>query len=216
MPMLNRPPRSEMQAATPQTRIGVVCSERAGDPLLIAEGAAQQASSRTRTGLSSTARMMIAPRSQREQDRERLTGERDEPVGHHATSAIDGEPARPDAGHHEAKLFLADALAVEIAHDPAGEHHEDAVGKRHQLVELDGDQEDGPAFGALAHDLAMDRLGARRCRRRASADRSSRKRASPENSRASTTFWMLPPESLFTGDSGPRARISKRLISAFV
>ena len=37
--------------------------EGAGDPLLIAEGAAQQASSRTRTGLSLTVRMMIAPRS---------------------------------------------------------------------------------------------------------------------------------------------------------
>ena len=65
---------------------------------------------------------------------------------------------RDDAGHQHADFLFVDAVAGDLAHDRAAEHHKDAVGERDQLVELDGDHEDGLAGLALPHDFGMDRF----------------------------------------------------------
>ena len=172
MPMLNRPPRSEMQAATPQTRIGVACSSV---PAIRSESPKAPRSSVVKT----MDRVLVdqqddhGAQRQREQDRQRLAGKAREAVAHARGLRHRGSLVAADAGHHEADALLADALAGDVAHDAAVEHDQDAVGERHQLVELHGNQQDGAPFGALAHDLGMDRLRARRCRRRGSAGRSA-------------------------------------------
>ena len=47
-------------------------------------------------------------------------------------------------------------VAVHLADDPALEHHQDAVAQRHDLVQLDRDQQDGAAGIAQGEQLAMD------------------------------------------------------------
>ena len=133
--------------------------QRAGNALRAAEGAAQQRRQDTVMGFSSTASTIDRAQHQRQQDRQCLTGKGREPVAHQATSAMRSGLVAASACHHETDLLFADAIAGEVAHDAPGEHHEDAVGQRDQFVELHGDQQDRATFGALAHDLVMDRLG---------------------------------------------------------
>ena len=52
-----------------------------------------------------------------------------------------------DAGHEQAELALV-RLGAALAHDAAGEHHQDAVGERADLVELDRDEQHGLALVA--------------------------------------------------------------------
>ena len=61
-------------------------------------------------------------------------------------------------GHHQAERALVGARRRQLAHDAAAEHHQDAVGQRQDLVELDRDHQDRAARVAALQQLAMDEL----------------------------------------------------------
>ena len=60
--------------------------------------------------------------------------------------------------HVEAELLDRGLLRVELADYLALVHDEDAVGKAHDLLQLQGDEQDGLAGVALRHELAVDVL----------------------------------------------------------
>src|SRR5262245_7447423 len=63
-----------------------------------------------------------------------------------------------DAGHEQAELGFSGLGARQLADQAAVEHHEDAVGERQDLVELDRDQQDRLAGGAHLQQAAVDEL----------------------------------------------------------
>ena len=69
--------------------------------------------------------------------------------GGHAARAC-----RVDAGHQQAELALVGLAGDALAGDAAVEHHDDAVGQRLDLVELDRDEQDRLAPVAQGDDLA--------------------------------------------------------------
>ena len=73
-----------------------------------------------------------------------------------AHAAFGFAQGRLGARHHQAERALVGAAGRHLAHDAAGEHHQDAVGERQDLVELDRDHQHGAALVAALHQLAMD------------------------------------------------------------
>ena len=69
---------------------------------------------------------------------------------HHAASSI--------AGHQQAELALVRRVGPALAGDAAAAHHQDAVGQREDLVELDRDQQDRLAGVAQRDEAAVDEL----------------------------------------------------------
>src|SRR5262249_38749014 len=61
------------------------------------------------------------------------------------------------AGHREAELFLGRGRR-ELADDPARVDHEDAVGEREDLLELERDEEHGTTGVALLDEPAVNEL----------------------------------------------------------
>src|SRR5262249_44503309 len=63
----------------------------------------------------------------------------------------------PAAGHREAELLLGRGRR-ELTRDPALVDHEDPIGEREDLFELERDEEDGASRVALLDETAMDEL----------------------------------------------------------
>src|SRR4051812_4995188 len=79
-------------------------------------------------------------------------------VGHLAGLLGLHDPDGPRTAHEQPELLGRGRLGVEDVHDPALGHHRDPVGKREDLVELGGDDEDGGALVPLLDDSTMDVL----------------------------------------------------------
>ena len=62
------------------------------------------------------------------------------------------------AGHVQAQFLHGDLLGIKFAHDLALVHDQNAVGKVHDLIQLQRDQQHGLALVPLFHQLAVDVL----------------------------------------------------------
>src|SRR3546814_16951084 len=63
--------------------------------------------------------------------------------------------SRRNAGHHQAERLFASITGL-LADDPAGEHDKNAVRERTDLVQFDGDQENGLAGIPCLDDAPVD------------------------------------------------------------
>ena len=113
----------------------------------------------------------------------------------------------PTGGHQEADLVLVGRASVECGHDAAAIHDRDPVGKLEHLVELCRDEQDGRPCVAFFDGLPMDELDAPdiEAARRLVEERSLRSRL---NSRATTIFCWLPPESVLAATDAEGVRMS--------
>src|SRR5208282_5921419 len=66
--------------------------------------------------------------------------------------------ALADARHQEAEVLGVGLLGLPLAGDAPAAQHDDAVGQREDLVELDGDEQNRLACVALADDAFVDEL----------------------------------------------------------
>ena len=110
------------------------------------------------------------------------------------------------SGHEQADLLDVGVGRVELAEDRALVHHGDPVGEREDLVEVLADQQHGDAVGGGVAQVrvdGLDRADVEPARRRGGDDQARL----AVNSRASTTFCRLPPESCRACASGPGAAI---------
>ena len=78
------------------------------------------------------------------------------PLSGSRRSSLKRSSPRP-ACHQEAELFVR-GVGSDFADDVARVHHEDPVGERADLLQLQRDEQDGLAFGALLQELAVDEL----------------------------------------------------------
>ena len=113
------------------------------------------------------------------------------------------DSSRSAGRHQQADLLAVGGAPVEHRDDPAAVHDADAVGQLEHLVELGGDEEDGDAgvAPAIAWRWMNSMLPTSRPRVGWSRTRSLR---SPSNSRATTTFCWLPPDSVLARHVGGR------------
>ena len=63
------------------------------------------------------------------------------------------------ADHHRREPFTVGVLGLDVAHHPARAHHRDAVGQRHDLAQLVGDQDNRPALVAQGAEDAEELVG---------------------------------------------------------
>ena len=87
-----------------------------------------------------------------------ISAQRRQADGGPASRARRPRPGGPAPAIIRPSVRSSAAAAVDLADDAAGEHHQDAVGERQDLVELDRDHQHGAARVAALHQLAMDEL----------------------------------------------------------
>ena len=95
----------------------------------------------------------------------------------------------------------------ELAHDRALVDDGDPVGELEDLVEVLADHQHPAPSAAASRRYACTVSVAPTSRPRV-GEATTITRGSPENSRASTTFWMFPPEAAGPARSGPGAAIA--------
>ena len=119
----------------------------------------------------------------------------------------------PPAGRHQQPDFvLVGRPAVDRRDDLAPIHDHDPVGHFEDLVEFSRDEQDGGPGIAQLDRLTMDELDAAdvEAARRLVEDEQS---SSPSNSRATTTFCWLPPDSVAAAPFADGVRMSYSLRS---
>ena len=93
--------------------------------------------------------------------------------------------------------------AGELAGDAAARQHDDAVGDGEHLLQLGAHPHHGGAGGGGVEQAVGDGAGRAGVEPAGRVARRRRGRAAASSSRASTSFWALPPDRLRTGAPGP-------------
>ena len=131
--------------------------ERVADALAAAERAAQQHGAVASSGFSPMASTTRPADQERRDDGERRHEHQVGPARQRDRRALmPRAPSTPAISRPSSRSSVVGGRA--LAGDAAVEHHEDAVGERHDLVELDRDEQDRVAGVAQRDEPAVDEL----------------------------------------------------------